>query len=484
MQSSLSNLHVDKEFLFHLFDNVYDGVKIVDREGKFVFINRSAEKNMNIQREEWIGKKAVELLPHSIILKALETGIPQINKHSFVVNKNFIVHAAPLMVKGELIGAISTHKDGNEIDMLKKTFDQHTLNSYIQFLENELHLSKIAPFKADGFVVSKNSILVHELSKMKKMAPTDIPVLIRGESGVGKELVARNIHDLSNRIGKPYITINCAAIPENLLESELFGYESGAFTGARKNGKKGKFELANGGTIFLDEIGDLNYHLQAKLLRVLQQQELTRVGGEETISLDVRIIAATNQDLESMIQQNQFREDLYYRINGITFNIPPLRERKADIETLILYFLNELSSKYNKKLGISKEAHDVLVNHPLPGNVRELKNILEHGFVLAEAGNIEVNDLPKHILEQLNSKVSLPDSQPMAGHPLANSLFKSMDLNENIKKLEIALFIEALKKANHNKTKAIKILGISRQFFYDRLKKYGPEINQYLNRKY
>ncbi|OES44577.1 sigma-54 interaction domain-containing protein [Domibacillus iocasae] len=481
MESAFSSFHVDKDFLSVIFDSIHDGIKIVDKDGKFIFINRSAEKNMNIVRDEWIGRSVHELLPESIILKALKTEVPQINKHSFVCNKNFIVHASPLTFKGKLVGAISTHKDEDEIESLKASFDHFTLNKYIHFLENELHRVQILPLEMKGFVVSKNSTIVNELSKIKKLAPTDISVLIRGESGVGKEVIARNIHELSNRIGNPYITINCAAIPENLLESELFGYEEGAFTGAKRSGKKGKFELANGGTIFLDEIGDMNYHLQAKLLRVLQQKELVRVGGEETIPLDVRVIAATNKDLVSMIQHNTFREDLYYRINGITFNIPPLRERKMDIDILISHFLKEFSYKYNKKIGISKEAHYFLLNHPLPGNVRELRNVLEHGFVLAETNEIEIEDLPKSITSgQIQESSSAPLFTSDEPVPLS-TFFDSMDLSENIKKVEIALIIKALTKSNNNRSKAIKMLGISRQSFYERLKKYEKEIAQYSN---
>jgi transcriptional regulator with PAS, ATPase and Fis domain len=480
LESAFSSFHVDKGFLSVIFDCIYDGIKIVDKDGKFIFINRSAEKNMHIAREEWIGKSVEKLLPNSVIMEALKTEVPQFNKHSFVRNKNFIVHASPLTYKGRLVGAISTHKDGDEIEMLKTSFDHFKLNKYIHFLENELHRVQVLPSEMKGFIVSKNSTLVNELSKIKKLAPTDISILIRGESGVGKEAIARNIHELSNRIGNPYITINCAAIPENLLESELFGYDEGAFTGAKQSGKKGKFELANGGTIFLDEIGDMSYHLQAKLLRVLQQKELIRVGGEETIPLDVRVIAATNQDLESMIQKNKFREDLYYRINGITLNIPPLRERKMDIDILISHFLKELSYKYNKQIEISKDAHHFLLNHPLSGNVRELRNVLEHGFVLAETNEIQIEDLPKNITEgHIKLAPYTPTKREDEGEAFPETLFNSMDLSENIKNLEIALIIKALTKSKNNRSKAIKMLGISRQSFYERLKKYEKEIAQH-----
>jgi PAS domain S-box-containing protein len=300
MLSSFNALGMDKSLLSNIFDSLYDGVLIVNRNGNFIFINRSAERNLSILREDWIGKHVEELIPNSIILEALHSGTPQVHMHNFVRNKDFIVHASPIMFNGKLVGAISTHKDSNEIEKLKTSFDNFTFNKYINFLESELHRDQILPLEMKDFVISKDSTLRNELSKIKKLAPTDISVLIRGESGVGKEVIAKIIHQMSNRMGKPYIAINCAAIPESLLESELLGYDEGAFTGAKRNGKKGKFELANKGTIFLDEIGEMSYHLQAKLLRVLQQKELVRVGGSEVIPLDVRVIAATNRDLEDM----------------------------------------------------------------------------------------------------------------------------------------------------------------------------------------
>jgi PAS domain S-box-containing protein len=474
----LDSLKVDISFLTHIFDAIYDGIKIVDKDGNFTFINRAAEKNMNIVREEWIGRNAAELLQNSVLIKALQTGRPQIHQHSFVCNKHFIVHASPLKFNGEVIGAVSTHKDESEIQKLKNSFNN--LNKYVNFLENELHRVQILPLEMKDFVISKDSPLMSELSKIKRVAPTDISVLIRGESGVGKELVAKNVHQLSKRMGKPYITINCAAIPESLLESELFGYEEGAFTGARRNGKKGKFELANGGTIFLDEIGDMSYHLQAKLLRVLQQKELVRVGGSEAIPLDVRVIAATNRDLEDMIKNNEFREDLYYRINGITFTIPPLRERKMDIDILILHFLKEFSYKYNKQIGISQEAHEFLLKNPLLGNVRELRNALEHGFVLAETSEIQLTDLPQATIKG-NEEVFNDTLQTINREisPFSFTISDSLDFAENIRKLEIALIIKALKRSNNNRSKAINMLGISRQSFYERLKKYEKEISDY-----
>ncbi len=467
-------------FIENVFDNIHDGVKILDKEGRIVFINRSGARNLKIEREEWIGRHINELIPNSVIYRCLVTGKPQIRQHNVINGRHFFADAYPIIFDGEVVGTICTHKDDIEIAQLKESFE--SLNQYVRFLKSELHRVKKLPSELESFIVSNDSPLMDQLSKIQKIANTDLPILIRGESGVGKELIARSIHDLSDRIGKPYNAINCAAIPESLLESELFGYEEGSFTGAKRNGKKGKFELANGGSIFLDEIGDMSYHLQAKLLRVLQQKELTRVGGTQPIQLDVRVIAATNQNLEEMIANNKFREDLYYRINGFSIQIPPLRERKMDIEVLIHHFISEFSHKYNKSIGISKEARDFLMNHHLSGNVRELRNALEHGFVLTDSHEIQMKDLPPSILNEgahghsavtLHSQIAdLPNS----------SLERSADLNfnEHLAQLEINLIKEALKRSNNNRSEAIKMLGISRQSFYDRLKKYESSLNPFI----
>ncbi|HZG72404.1 MAG TPA: sigma 54-interacting transcriptional regulator [Chondromyces sp.] len=471
------NIFELNSLMTHIFDSIYEGFEIIDKNGDFIFINRAAEREFGIVREEWIGKNVEGLLPNSIIAKALHTGMPQIHNHIHILNKNFIVHAAPLRYEGEIVGAVATHYDDTELKKLKSSIESVYLNEYINFLENELHRVQMLPLEMSDFIISTGNPLAEKLLKLRKLGPTDIPILIRGESGVGKEIIARSIHQLSDRKGKPYITINCAAIPESLLESELFGYEEGAFTGAKKSGNKGKFELANGGTIFLDEIGDMSYHLQAKLLRVLQQKELVRIGGSKIIPLDVRVITATHQKLESMIKNHSFREDLYYRINGFTINIPPLRERKSDIEILILHFMKEFSYKYNKHLEISKEAKEFLLNQPLPGNVRELRSALEHGFVLAETNEIQISDLPGtnmgDDLEYSFKKSGIVNGDNASFTP---NLTNSLDYTENMRRLEIELIIQALKRTNNNRSEAIKLLGISRQSFYDRLKKYENEI--------
>lgn len=295
------------------------------------------------------------------------------------------------------------------------------------------------------------------MEKLKKSAAKAAKgrstVLIRGESGTGKELFAHAIHNSSARSEGKFVVVNCAAIPEDLLESEFFGYEEGAFTGAKQRGKIGKFDLANGGTLFLDEIGDMSLSLQAKLLRVLQEREFYRVGGNVRVKVDVRIIAATNRNLEEMVRQGEFREDLYYRLNVISLNIPPLRDRVQDVEYLITELMKELNSMLGTSItGISSQAKTALLRYEWPGNVRELRNVLERAMTFAEHGKIQSEDLPDYLLSQLSSP-----------------LIEQISLAEDA---ELGAIRKALSQTNGNKAKAAKLLGISRSGLYEKIKKY------------
>jgi transcriptional regulator with PAS, ATPase and Fis domain len=297
------------------------------------------------------------------------------------------------------------------------------------------------------------------LSLIKKVAPTESTVLVLGESGTGKELVATSIHDNSERKNKPFIKLNCAAIPEELLESELFGHEKGAFTGAAKF-KPGKFDMANGGTIFLDEIGDMPINLQAKILRVHQEQEFYRVGGSRTIKVDVRIIASTNKNLEKMVLDGSFREDLFYRLNVFTLHLPPLRERKEDIPILVDYFLHDAP----KKVEISSVALQMLAAFSWPGNIRELKNTIESASVMAENGYIEPAQLPGKITGVFNSnssEIKLPANIP---------------LDERLREIEKSMIIEALRKTGGIQVRATELLGINQRSLWHRIKKHNIDV--------
>jgi len=298
------------------------------------------------------------------------------------------------------------------------------------------------------------------LSLIKKVSPTDSTVLILGESGTGKELVATSIHDNSEREDKPFIKLNCAAIPEELLESELFGHERGAFTGAT-NFKPGKFDMANGGTIFLDEIGDMPYNLQGKILRVLQEQEFYRVGGSRTIKVDVRIIASTNKNLEKMVREDTFREDLFYRLNVFTLHLPPLRERKEDIPLLVDYLLQNAP----KQVAISSNILQMLVAFSWPGNIRELKNTLESASVIAEKGTIEPAHLPVKITGAFDHN-----------HLTSANKATNISLDERLNEIEKSMIIEALKKTGGVQVRATELLGITQRSLWHRIKKHGIDV--------
>ena len=303
------------------------------------------------------------------------------------------------------------------------------------------------------------------LGLIKKVAPTDSTVLILGESGTGKELVATSIFENSDRKNKPFIKLNCAAIPEELLESELFGHEKGAFTGATKF-KPGKFDMAHQGTLFLDEIGDMPLSLQSKILRVIQEKEFYRVGGSRTIKVDVRFIASTNQNLEKMVQEGSFREDLYYRLNVFTLHMPPLRERKEDIPLLVDYFLQNLP----KKVEISSVALQLIMTFPWPGNIRELKNIIESAAVIAENGYIEPAQLPAKITGLFNNSVTNEISLPV-----------NLSLDERLNEIEKSMIIEALRKTGGVQVRATELLGINQRSLWHRIKKHGIDVKNIKN---
>ncbi len=319
--------------------------------------------------------------------------------------------------------------------------------------------------EAAGEVAESQGEMVGQAGKMKevfslvaKVAPTSSTVLIRGESGTGKELVARAIHDQSKRKGKPFIKVTCAALPETLIESELFGYERGAFTGAAAS-KPGRFELAEGGTIFLDEIGDLTPATQVKLLRVLQDRQLERLGGTQTLRVDVRVLAATHRDLEALVKEGKIREDLFYRINVVPIRVPPLRERKEDLPLLCEHFMKRFRKEHGKpSVKLDARAVEALAAHPWPGNVRELQNVIERLVVLNQAGLI---------LEQ--------DVLPCLGAGAAGAPPGTMALGASVADAEKSAIQNALRASGGNRTHAAKALGVSRRTLHNKLREYGIE---------
>ncbi len=312
-------------------------------------------------------------------------------------------------------------------------------------------------------IIGNSKAFQDVLKIVKQVAPTDATVLITGESGTGKEIIANVIHLNSKRAKNPLVKVHCAALPETLLESELFGHEKGAFTGAVAR-KKGRFELADSGTIFLDEIGEISPNVQVKLLRVLQEHEFERVGGEESIKVDIRVIAATNRNLKQLVEEGKFREDLYYRLNIINIHIPPLRERKEDIPLLINYFLNYYNKKYNKNIeGIREEALIAFQNYKWPGNVRELQNLMENLVILCNSKYITKDILPPHII---NADFT---------HEKTNEI--TIQIGKPFEEIEKEIILATLNYTNWNKSKAAKILNIGRKTLLRKLEEYGYKSN-------
>ncbi len=452
---------LEKE-LVGILNSVKVGVYIADAEGTMLLVNDESCMTNEFTREEMIGMNVKEFvkdkyIKESCTLKVIETGEEaSILQNQGKNNKTFIT-GVPYYKDEKLKYVICT-----EVDVTETSNLQNKIKAYeekIDFTEEKInHLQK--KNKEDlGDIVAESPAMKTLIHNAKQIAIYDTTVLITGNTGVGKEIFANYIYENSSRKDKPFITVNCAAVPENLLESEFFGYEKGAFTGANTQGKKGLFELANGGTLLLDEIGELPLSMQSKLLRVLQEKEFMKIGGEKYISCDVRIIAATNKNLKTLIEEKLFREDLYYRLNIIQFEIPPLKERKEDIP----YFINAFSKKFsNKKASqkvIIKEALNIMQEYSWPGNVRELHNIVERIFYSIESKIITAEQIKK----------ILGISQEFEYEDLKNSEKTLNELMEDYEKRVLNEMFEKYKKGNIVAEK----LGMNEATLSRRVKKYN-----------
>ncbi|WP_243109376.1 sigma 54-interacting transcriptional regulator [Anaerophilus nitritogenes] len=457
---ALENERNATEILKTIIDKAYEGIIVVDENGYITMINTPYAEFLERNKEDIIGKHATEIIDTTRLHIVVKTGKEELGEVQKVRGKNIVVMRVPIYKEGKVVGAIGKimFKDIQEVNVLASRVNQ---------MENELKYYKNALKEVSGVKYSFENIIgvSDQLKETKfvaeKATHTNSNVLIRGDSGTGKELFAHAIHAASNRVMGPFVKVNCAAIPAELLESELFGYEEGAFTGAKKGGKIGKFEMANGGSIFLDEIGDMPHSMQSKLLRVLQEKEVERIGGMKNIPLDVRIIAATNRNLEKMVKNGEFREDLYYRLNVMSIYIPSLSERIDDLEPLIYYLLQKISEQVgNYVTKISQDAMNHLKNHSWPGNVRELENVLERAINLVDYGKqIEIEHLPMNIRKiQVTTKTR-----------------GDKDLKQILDEVEKEVILDCLNKVNGNRTKAAKNLNISRSSLYEKLWKYGIE---------
>lgn len=398
-----------ENILVSIFQSSYDGIYVSDNKGVGIMVNQAYSRITGVKSQELLGKNIKTVVKEGIVsesvtIKVLEEKTPKTIIQT-VRGKELLVTGNPVFDQnGEITYIVTNVRDISDLNHMKtELYDSKKLTAkYISEIE-ELKKMELIHMHLDGIVAQSQEIMkVFHLAR--KVAKVDSTVLILGESGVGKEVIVNYLHQESDRANKPLIKVNCAAIPKHLLESELFGYEKGAFTGADTHGKPGLFEQANGGTIFLDEIGDMPLDLQAKLLRVLQEYEIMRIGGTKSIKIDVRVVSATNMNLEEMVEFREFRTDLFYRLNIVPIKIPPLRERKADIVPLAFYFLN----KNNKKNKFNKRFHHEMIHffeeYQWPGNIRELENLIERLVVTTDHDEIVITDLPPSMLQGIGRK--------------------------------------------------------------------------------
>lgn len=439
----LRNLH-------QVLDFMHEAVVILNLEGRLIYANYAYENTLGVPLNKVLGKYLSEIEPDVEAFKMLDGKNTYRGEYTFVktVNKHIIGDALPIFNDNKLIGAIATFRDVSDIVKMNQKLSQIQINEKPKSASDAL-----TAFTA---LKGRDEKLLSILNFAAHVAKTDMPVLIQGESGVGKDLLPLAIHNESHRKEYPFIAVNCAAISETLWESELFGYEPGAFTGANPKGKMGKFEGAQGGTLFLDEIAEIPLHIQAKLLRVLQNGEIEKVGSLKTIKVNTRVIAASNQNLKLLVDEGKFRADLFFRLNVISITLPPLRDRKVDIPILAEEFISRHSGPFSRTFQLSDEALQVLQNYAWPGNIRELENVIQYALVSCKDNIIRPLDLPESLFE--------------LG---AASEKKDETLQDMIFETEKKALIKALEDCGNNRSKAMKLLGLSRKTFYKKLKKCG-----------
>jgi PAS domain S-box-containing protein len=444
-----------------------DGICINDGTGKILFVNQSSAKAIGLPSNELVGKNVQDMVSAGVFDKAVTLEVLKSKRRVSIlqrtkIGKTILVTGTPIFDEnGEILYVVTNDRDITELNRVKERLnDMHALTKQYH---SELSNLQFKNYNMEG-VISNSKKFRTVIDAALRVAKVDSAILITGESGVGKNLIAKIIHKNSNRAAGPFIRINCSAIPDSLIESELFGYEKGAFTGAKNEGKPGLFELANEGSLFLDEIGEVSANTQVKLLHVLEENEIIRVGGTKSVKINVRVIAATNKNLENGILQNMFREDLFFRLNVLPIKIPPLRERTEDITPLVLYFQEKYQQHHKIEKKLSSEVLDILNQYSFPGNVRELANLIERLLILANGPIIGLKDLPKKVIENVDSFSGL--------QPSGNIEAKQLTLKEAIEKLEEKMLRNALFKSKTQEA-AAAMLGINQSTIARKLKKYG-----------
>ncbi|HUW65945.1 MAG TPA: sigma-54-dependent Fis family transcriptional regulator [Spirochaetia bacterium] len=433
-----------------------DGYLVIDTGGRVTHMNRTFAELAGVSLEGTIGRHVREVIEDGELYLVPLSGRFFPGEVVRFKGREAVVMRYPIERDGRIVGAVSRVMFKDVGDLLRLADRVKSLSREVGYYRKELELAQGARYTIDS-IIGQSPAMQELKDTARRVARGPSTVLIHGESGTGKELVAHAIHAASPRRHGPFVRVNCAAVPENLLESELFGYNQGAFTGARKGGQAGKFELADGGTIFLDEVGDMPLVMQAKLLRVLQEREIERLGEGRSRRVDVRVLAATNQDLEALLREGRFREDLYYRLNVVTIFIPPLRERIEDVHPLARHFIARFNREFGVQvLDLAPEVWSLLKNYHWPGNIREMENVIERAFNLLDGQVIEVEDLPLYLRQYGNKRQAGGSTLPRL-----------------LEQVEREALVEALAACGGNKVKAAGVLGISRAWLYKKMKQYA-----------
>jgi len=449
------------EFIYALIDNPYECPIVIDNRGIIRFMSRFSNRLIDIDPDEAVGRHIKDVIKETRLHEILKDGKARIADLLYIAGKQQVISRIPLQdLQGRILGAVGkgVFSKVSKVAELSRRIDH--LSDQVQYYKQ-----RVADLKGGATIVGRSAGIRTMKETALLAAKSNASVLITGESVTGKEVVAHFIHLSSNRSNGPFIRINCASIPRELFESELFGYEGGAFTGARSQGKPGKFELANGGTILLDEIGEMPRPMQAKLLRVLQEKTVDRLGGTRPVPADFRLIAATNRDLQEMVRKGDFRMDLFYRINILSIHAPRLRDIREDIPVLAAHLIRLL----NEEMGwgasaVSPEAMDELRSYDWPGNVRELRNVIERAMIIAKQRVIRPEDLPDWI-RGAGAGAGSPSS--------AGCAQRTGNLRRILAETERQVLQDTLRQVGGNKTKAAKILGVHRTSLYEKLRAHG-----------
>ena len=469
----LNEFERNQAYLRTILNTIDESCTVIDHDTNVLYWTKGAEKIFSVKENEIIGKPITDFFnPERLeILNTLNNGTSLYHSQHHARNDLVVMlNSNPVYFKDKIIGAVVSETDITSQILLNN--ELYMTSEKLFSLEEEVRKTSpsVNPF---SYIRGNSPALKQTMEIAKKAATTNAGVLIYGESGVGKELFAKAIHNLRESENAPFVAINCGAIPSGLFESEIFGYEKGAFSGANQKGKKGKVELARNGTLFLDEIGEMPLEMQVKILRLLQEKKFYAVGGTSELEVDFRVVAATNRDLKELIHEGKFREDLYYRLNIVNFKVPPLRERIEDIIELTHYFLYELSVKYNRPIhGISQAVMQSLLQHSWPGNIRELKNVIERLVAFSENGEIMIDDLPIE-MKRIPQSTMTENDIPRPYYPSSNEQFS---LNEQLQVYEKEIILKELSKADGNKLLCAKNLEITRATLYNRMNKLGIKL--------